>query len=401
MKKLLTVLLTLALLFTMLPISVLALEESDPNFNKFLRDIGWEKKDYLHYLESKGYSLEDFDSVKWLGTPLSEEAVQSIQEKYELTREELNELLVEFGDIEEGEDVLDGEYLIFVEELDEWVDYYISGGWEGTIINDINLQELLDEYGFESLEEFEAFLYENGDAISNYDYIEDLDWAVYMYMYGDDLWNEEDLIEELNSVFAEIGLTKDEINRLLEHLETLDMEEDVFIDRLLQLSDRLIAIEEFDSLDNLTAEQIAELLSIFKEMLDLFELDVQFFLVKDDEKNSISMSTLMKMTTTNGFDLLIEIYNKQGSFLADILLTADMFGSEIINEAGSDLKKVTETATKSDLKAKEKPKTQVGQTQKGARLPDTATNYGNYTLLGVTMLVAGAFLFRRRKAVRS
>jgi processed acidic surface protein len=398
MKRLLSMLVAVALLLTVLPVSTFALDANDASFNKFLKGIGWDKQDYLDYLESKDWSLDYFDYIEDLGTPLSEDSVTKVLQQYDLTRNELNQLLIDFGDIEDGQDVLDSEWIIFEEQLMEDVGFYLSDDWDwGTPITEENLQELLNEYGFANKEELESFLNKFGDSIEDYEYIEDLDWIIYWYMYGD-----EEFSLDFEGLFSEIGLTSDELERLINHFMSLDLEDPAFLDRLVALNDRLMAIPDFESASELSAQEIAELLSIFNEMLDLFQLDVKYYLVKGDEKKSISIGTLMTMDTTNGYDLLIELYNKQGEFLADILLTADMFGSDLIKNTGGDLKEVEKAIAKPQAQPKkemEKVVTAPVKTVKGGRLPDTATDYANNMLFGLGALLAGVILFRRRKAV--
>ena len=208
MKKLLSLVICFSLCFTLLPSTSFAIETNDKELEKFLQDIGWEKEAYISYLTSKGWTLEDFYSIDELGTPLSEESIQPVLIDFELTREELNELLIENGDIDKGQDVLDGEYLIFAEELYDFVDFYINGEF-GTPIDEQNLQELLTKYGFASKEELEAFLINNNDSLDDYEYIEDLDYMVDLYKNG--LFTDE----EIFGLFDEIGLTEAEIENLL------------------------------------------------------------------------------------------------------------------------------------------------------------------------------------------
>ncbi|RLL43902.1 processed acidic surface protein [Oceanobacillus piezotolerans] len=397
MKHLFSVLLTIVIGIGVLPVMTYAIELNEPEFEKFLKDIGWDKQDYVDYLESKEWDLEYFESVDELGTPLSEESVQLVLEEFGLSREELNELLVEYGDLEEGQDVLEGTWIIFSEELHEYVDFYLNG-WEGTPIDEDNLQQLLDDYGFESKEALEQFLNENDDSIENYEYIEDLYLAVDFHL--DDL----DL-DEIYGLFTEIGLTNEELEKLFAHLETLDYEDPAFLDKLIELSERMMAFEDFETAGELSAEQIAELFDIFYDMLNLFEVETKYYLVKDGEKQTVSFETLMTMDTTKGYDLLIEIYNKQGEFLADILLTADMFGSDLIQETGKDIKQAEEILTENQkaspaLKAAEGAKEAKTakppvKTVKGGELPATASDYAGNALVGLAFVLAGVFLFRR------
>ncbi|MFD1851532.1 processed acidic surface protein [Oceanobacillus bengalensis] len=195
MKRIVSLLLALIISIGVLPTIVLAIEENDPAFESYIEEIGWEKQDYIDYLESKEWSLEDhFISVDELGIPLTEESIKPVLEDFDLTREELNALLVEFGDIAEGQDVLDGEYLVFEEDLSYTVDYYVNGL---TPVDDNSLQELLDYYEFDSKEALESFLNEYDESIEYYDYIEDLEMTVDMYLYPAGTVIDDDNLQEL------------------------------------------------------------------------------------------------------------------------------------------------------------------------------------------------------------
>ncbi|MGI8385674.1 processed acidic surface protein [Robertmurraya sp. P23] len=388
MRHFLAVLSILVIGFSFIPSKAFALEPDDPELDVFLEEIGWEKQDYIDYLESKEWGLEYFDSVDELGTPLSEEGIQQVLVDFDLTREELNELLVEYGDIEEGQDVLDGTYLIFNEELSEYVDYYLNE-WVGTPIDENNLHDLLEAYGFGSKEELEAYLNTFDDSIENYEYIEDLEIALDIYQTDDEA------LEEIQELFDSIGLTEEEIEKLFLHIEAIDFDEAA----LLELSERMIGLEEFENVEELTAEQIAELLDIFNDLQNIFQIQTKYYLVKDGVKTDISMESLMKMTSSEGYDLLIEIYSTNGDFLLDVLFTADMLGSEVIAETGKDIQKAEEIITNNKTVA---AKT-VAKTVKGGKLPNTDSNYVDNTLIGFGFVLVGAFLFlrhRKREMVR-
>ncbi|RDW19672.1 processed acidic surface protein [Oceanobacillus chungangensis] len=386
MKHLVSLLLVVVISFGVSPVLTFAIESKEPEFEVFLQEIGWNKQDYIDYLESKDWYLEYFDSVDELGTPLTEKSIQPVLDEFNLSREELNVLLIENGDIEEGQDVLDGTFIIFEEELPEFIDFYLNG-WEGTPIDNENLQQLLEDYGFDSNKALEQFLNQNGDSIENYEFIEDLELAIDYYMYGDEN------LDGIFDLFTAIGLTDAELEKLFAHLETLDFENPAFEEKLFELSDRMIALEYFETAEELSAEQIAELLDIFSDMLNLFQVETKYYLVKDGDKQTISLETLMTIETTNGYNLLIEIYNKQGEFLADILLTADMFGSELIQETGKDLKKAEKIVTENQNAIAPPAKT-----VKGGKLPKTGSDYVPNTLAGLALTLAGVVLFRRIRA---
>jgi processed acidic surface protein len=384
MKNIVTLLLALSLSLGILPVSAFAIEQNDQEFEAYLEEIGWEKQDFIDFIESKDWSLEEFDSVEELGMPLSEQGVQSVLQEFDLKREELNELLVEYGDIEEGQDVLDSPYFLFNEDLHASVDFYING-WEGTTIDDENLQQLLDEYNLESVKALEELLKENDDSLENYEYIEDLQWAVDFYINGD-----EYIDEEFANLFTEIDLTDEEMEKLFAHFETLNWEDEAFLDSLMLLGERMMAFEEFETADELSAEQIAEMLSIFTEMKHLLQIETKYYLIVDGEKQPVSLDTLMTMDSTNGNDLVMEIYNTDGELLADLLLTAEMFGSELIQETGKDIQEAEKIVTEAPITAKRPVKT-----IKGGELPKTATNHVANTAAGIAIAAAGILLFRR------
>lgn len=400
MKRILAMALAVVLLVGVLPVSTFAIEKDDPKFERFLKGIGWEKEAYLDYLESKDVDLKYFEYMDELGTPITEESVQAILTEFDYTRENLNKQLVEYGVIEQGQDVLDGEYLLFSEELYDFVEYYASMN----LITPENLQEIVDKYKFSSLEEMEKFLKEFGDSYKDYEYIEELEEAIIFYKEVKEGVYDEDTEFVLDGLFTAFGLTDKELDKLGAHLGSLNYDDPAFEAKLTELAERMMATGEFDTADDLTAEQTAEILSIFSELQNLFQVSTQYYLVTDGKKEAISIETLLTLDTTNGFDLLIEVYNLQGAFLADILLTAEMFGSEIIVETGEDVKEVEEIISEAPAKKPTKPGIHDGSespvtssTVKGGKLPKTAGDYALNTLIGLGIALIGFVLYRRFK----
>lgn len=386
MKQLFVVLLTV-ILTIFIPVSTSATEANDPQFESFLKKIGWDKQDYLDYLKSKHWDLDYFDSKDELGTPLTEKAIQSALKEFDLTREELNTLLVEFGDLEKGQDVLQGEWIIFTEELHDYVKHYLDDytlineknlqdlltsyeiaskqelenilvqfddslenykyleNLESIVdlylyelsltpINDTNFQELLKRYGFNSKEELETFLNDHGDSMEYYKYMEELEDAISFYQ-------DEVEFDEIYPDLPDIGLSDEEIGKLLEHFFSLDIEDSTFLNKLLELQDKLAPFENLENVDELSENQIIEFKQIYQQLLELFQIDINYYLVKDNEKNPVSFDALMTMYSTDGYDLLLEIYNKNGELLADLLLPSDLFDfQKIIEEAKDEIEHV-------------------------------------------------------------
>lgn len=387
-RKLAVVLLTSSILFP----SVSYAAPSETDLQPYLNEIGWSKTELEAYLDFYDSTLDDYrdfeELQEFLGTVLSEETLTELLTTYELTLEEATDLLYSNGEIEKGQTIL--EAYTFLDDLDNDLYYYTL-----TPLTEENLNQLLLDYEL-SLEELKALFEENDDSLDNYFNIEDLDWAVYTYLYEG---TDEDLAE-IENLFSQIGFTDDELDRLFEHFMTLDIENPVFIEKLEELADRMAVFENFDSATELTAGQIAELVDIYSQALTLLELDVSYSLVKNGEKKDISLETLFTMTTTNGYSLLVELYDRDAQFLADFLLTADMLGSELITETGKDLKKAEEiiqTKIKESVVAPvEKVETEiVTKTVKGGKLPDTAAGYAMNIAAGLGMILSGLFIYRR------
>lgn len=392
MKRLVGFLVVLGFVLGTLPLSAFAIKSDEAEFNAFLVEINWDKQDYLDYLESKDWSLDEFETIDELGTPLTEKGIQLLTEKLEMTRTELNELLYEYGDLEYGEDVLDGVYLIFIEDVEYFSEFYLDD-YTGTPIDDENLKELMDNFGFTSEQELEEFLQGYSDSLENYDFIEDLEESLLFYTEMDDY----EL--DFNGLFTELGLTEEEVERLIAHLETLNYEDPAFEEQLAQLSDRMMAMGDFETADELTAEQIAEMMDVYSDMINLFELKTTYFFVKDGVKKPVSLATLMTLQSTEGADLLIEIYNLKDVFLADVLLTADMFGSDLIVDTGKDLGAVeTIISTPPVIQKPTASAPSTTQTVKGGKLPVTASNFVPTLLFGLALLLSGVILFRRLRA---
>lgn len=391
MKGALTLITSLLLALAIGTIPAFAISEDDRGFNRLLTEIGWEKADYIDYLDSKGWTLDDFDSAATLGTPLTETGIAQVMDTYELTRVELNTLLEEFGDLDAGVDVLDGDFIIFMEELEDSLDFYLDFEEQLTPITEANLALLLEDFGFTSKDELEEFLNLFDDSLADYEFIEDLESSIMFYQ-------EEWLFDlDMEGVFAEFGVTEQELERLAHHFETLDYTNPEFEERLMELSERMMAIEEFSTVTELSAEQIAELLSIYDEFMELFEMEAKYYFVKGDEKKEMSVQSLISLESTDGYDLLIELYNLQGDFLADILLTADMFGSDLIVDTGKELENSTPTV----IPPPKKPADNTNQTVKGGKLPKTASDFAQNAAVGLGFIAFGALLFRRARVKRA
>ncbi|BDG37547.1 processed acidic surface protein [Saccharococcus caldoxylosilyticus] len=436
MKKLIIFTIAASLAIATLPASAFAISPNDPELQTYLNEIGMTQEELEEYLSYDGYTLEDFKDVNdlrnELGDVLTEENLEQLLEDYGLTKEELKQLLIDNGELEPNEEITEAfkfyndleEFLLFeqsystpiteetladflqqrnmtkeqllallsshheslkdyssIGELADAIDYYQSL----TPLTEETLNELLDTLGL-TRQQLEELLAANHDSLHNYTTVEELSEAIIDYMLPD---------------LEELGLTNAELEKLYHHFQSLNMEDPQFASQMEELGRRLEAISsyDFEGVTELSPAQIAEIADVIHDMLDIFQLDVKFYLTKNGEKKPLSLATLLTMESTNGYDLLIEIYNKQGELLADFILTADMFNSDLFENVGKDLEKAGKVAKiekKIEKKVKLKP---VKRTVKGAKLPKTASPYVSNVLMGVVFIALGAFLFRVRKGL--
>ncbi|MEH7521323.1 processed acidic surface protein [Priestia megaterium] len=373
MKKLGAILLSFLLFVGVFPTSSFAAASTfDADFNKYLKSVsqtrGFEvtKDDVEYSLSLYDESLENFDTIAdledFLGEPIAADLhnVQDVYTDFDLDKTSLNALLKENG-----------------QSLDDYV----------------YLDDLYEDVGF----------YLEGDDWYEDDESYDEEDASY-----DDELSEEDLSGLLSFMQSELGLTSEELNRIEAHFTSLEDElsNEATLNRLDQLGERLAAFEDFDTATELSADQIAELMSIYKEMLSIFHLDAKFALVQGGNERPLSLTDLINLEELKNASLKISLYTTDGKFLADMVITGDMFNSDIITDTGKEVEKSAEAvakpaqAQKPAVEKKQEPvKKQtngaVQKTVKGGKLPETASNYVTNTLIGLVLVAAGFVLFRK------
>lgn len=373
---------------------------SSSELEHYLKGLDWTQEDLVEYLDFYEVRIGDFEDMEdlkeFLGEPLTEDNLQELLEEYGWTLEETVEVLKENGELEERESI-PGVYT-FYDDLAADLYFYSM-----TPLTDETMNQLAESYEM-TYEELIELLEQNDDSIDNYEYIEDLDSAVWYYLYGEDV--DDSYMDEL---FNDIGLTDEEMERLAEHFMEIDLEDPSVLEKLENLSERMMAFENFEVATELSAEQVAELLDIFTQITKIFQLDVSFYLADGEEKETVSISSLMAMKTSEGYDLLIELRNNEGDFLADLLFTGDMFGADLIKDTGEDLQKVEQVIQGgggTNLKEPVKPEPvqpdlieerPVQQTEHGVKLPKTASFSFEKIGSGLLMLFIGFFLYRRLK----
>ncbi|KZZ83269.1 processed acidic surface protein [Bacillus sp. SJS] len=360
------------------------IDVNSSSYKAYLKEINLTHGQLETYLENFDYRMfDEFEDVEdlrsHLGRRVTDDVLKEILAKYELTEDQLTDLLVENGDLFDGEKVQDVFY--FENYLLETIQ--IAGDYP-TEINDATLQELWESYDFTSREEFDQFMKDHGLVLEDYDSIEELDEEIYNFM------ELPDMESEFEEIFDQLGLTEEEFERLAAHFEKVYQNNPYIDAQLMQLGDRMMAIGDFESVDELSEKDIQEMISIYGEMMDLLNLQAKYYLVKDGIKKELSLQTMMSLNDVDGADLFVELYDLDNKLILDMTLTSEMIGSELIKETGKDLVKTSE-AVSSIKKQTEKP----GATVKGAKMPKTAGFHANWMIAGAS-LIAVSVLIRRK-----
>ncbi|GAQ16768.1 peptidase [Oceanobacillus picturae] len=452
-KRAIALLAFVLLVFTVMPGFASAAQSTgfEKDFAKYLERVSKERgftvteADIEYSLSLYEDTLDNFETVEdleaFLGEVIQKDGrnLRYLYEDYEISKEELGELLAENGETSDD--------YVFVDDLYQAVDFYL----EARIVRDpdfdknleIRLKEVSKVRGFtvtredvvaslaryeESLDNFKtidrlfdflgeiikkdlsnldyftdlydvnkdellALMKENGLDINDYIFIDDLDQDINGFF--EDMY----LIDELSVLMEEYGLTMEEMDRLEAHfLSIFETMDDETLEQIFNLADRMMAFEDFDTATELTPKEAAELLSIYKEFISIFQLKVDFSLIQDGTEKPLSLTALFNLTELVNADLKISLYNVQGEFLADLIITGEMVDSESLHDTGQALSNGTDKPTPAPVKKTVSSDTTAPATVKGGELPKTASNYGMGALAGLFIISGGIFLFRKTRA---
>ncbi|MFJ7929846.1 processed acidic surface protein [Peribacillus sp. NPDC096448] len=322
-----------------------ATKVNQDELNAYLSEVRMTQEELEEYLSYYDLTLNELKSVEelrdTLGPAVTPETLQNLLEQYEMTEAELTELLIEYGELEEGDSIIDTFHFIYdIEDI-------------------IDLEMDYDE------EEME---------------------------YDKEI---SDLVEGL---FTEIGLTDEELDRFMNHLLPI-VEDPSYESRLMAISDRMNQLEYFETIDELSAEQVAELLSIYNDLQSLLQIQFKFALIQDGTTTNLSLEALFQLKELTNASLLVSIYDLNGNFLLDFTLTGEMIGSDLVKETGNDIKQSTKVISKvvEVKKEKKKPVKPEHKTEKGGLLPKTAGNYLFGALIGLVLMGIAFGLIRKAR----
>ncbi|MGJ9383112.1 processed acidic surface protein [Salipaludibacillus sp. CF4.18] len=307
-------------------------------------------------------------------------------------------------------------YLTEIEWTKEELESYLSEEWDTSIndfetmkelkdfIGDLVNEDSLDYIYYEfdlTPETLETLLQENGKTLADFKFYDDLSIYLYDLTYEEEGWMEEDWEDDFDPTefFEEFGLSESELWALSDHLDYVFEKNPNVINQLEKIYERLLAFEDFETATELTAEQIAEMFSIGQDMLSALEIKAEYFLTKAGEQKPITYSDLFTLTSLDGYDLLIVLYDFDGNKLADFIITGEMVNSQLVDEVSVDLEGISkEVVDKKESEEASKEKSETLRTVNGGKLPNTATPYPSYMLFGILVALGGTLMLRKVRA---
>lgn len=144
------------------------------------------------------------------------------------------------------------------------------------------LASYLKEYGLSEKEAADLFV-ENGYMESGQNILDvfmfeyELDDALYTVTYEEDDF-------QIGNMFQELGVDDQEWERLVNHLRKVRDNNPNLENDLMALGERLEAVAVFESVSELSAQDIAEMLSILNDLQKTLEVKTKYYLVKDGKK---------------------------------------------------------------------------------------------------------------------
>lgn len=230
--KILSACFALILIIGLLPSQAFAIEADDPELEEFLESIDWELKDYEDYLADFDFTLADFEDAYYLGTPVTEEALKDIYDEYDLTYDELNDLLhEEEGLLEEDEEFTDSFWYMFIEDIELSLELISNDSFSiDDELSEENLEAVAADYDFGSVEELEEMFNVFGDSINNYTTLFEIESATEAYIsLEDDSDFDTELLEDDESSDEE-ELWEDDYNLALDTLDTSFLSDEPVLD---------------------------------------------------------------------------------------------------------------------------------------------------------------------------
>lgn len=363
-------------------------ELDQDSLNLLLQDNGEELTDYIYlndliftvyfYQDSKPVVQDpDFDQKldEYLTQVSQERGFEVTKDRLEATLMNYDSTLEDFGSVDEISEYLGEVIKADLSSLDYFKKTY-----------NLDLDALFQILG------------ENGKSIDDYVYIDDLEQFIWAN-YDGELPDFKDILDDLEEIFNQIGLTDKEIQNLINYFSSMEeyYSDPALENQILAISNRFMAL--FETItpgeDLLTNKQIKDLTSIYKDILTLLKLDAVLKVDTNGSKTQVSMEELLMALNKQELkgSLIIELYG-DGKLLADMVIDSDMFGpvGEVIEDTAGEVTGKTPDTPKSTGKEI--------KTVKGGKLPKTASSNLPKAILGLIITGAGFALYRKGRISR-
>ncbi len=459
MKKVGAIILSLALLFSMVPQTVSAAygEAFEVDLNAYLGEVSTErgfdvtKADLEAYLSAYETKLTDFTSVDELRSALGKvikadlSNLNSLYESYKLDETALIEILAANG--EELKDYIyisELAYALFFYTYDntferepdfdaKLVDYLATISMErGFEVTKERLEEALAVYdskldSFETIEDVKDYMGEvikadlsnlspiyntyhidqktlltllkkNGKSIDDYIYVYDL--AEVASSTNTDI----PIIDEamLTELLTMVDITDTELNKIEAYIASLESyySDPAFIEAFSSWTERITVLEELDGAEELSQGQVDHVVGYFNEFFSLMKLKPVISFIHDGKETVMSLDKLVQL---KDFDyttpeIKVTIYDTDGTLLADFFATSELI--DYLSGIYDEIPGITKDAKSGDDTSQ--PATQINnqkpsapRTVSGGKLPKTSTNHIPGAILGGLLATAGILMYKK------
>lgn len=264
-----------------------------------------------------------------------------------------------------------------------------------------NINHILEAYQL-TMPGLEQLLADYGEALTDYIFIDDLEFAVYFYSNDSappttEISGEAPVFDEAvyAKLLASIDLTNQEIQNLTDYLGSMEeyFSDPIFLTNMNSMQKRLEALSEI-KVETMTAEQAAQFASWFQDFFNLLRLHPTLAMIKDGKEIPLTISEAIQRTDFLSNNYKIALYSTDSKFLADFIIDQEklgiLFGN--LDKAVDELGNVIGNAEQTDNSGKT---ISVPKTEKGGKLPKTAANDIPGALLGILLLLSGLFLYKK------
>lgn len=249
-----------------------------------------------------------------------------------------------------------------------------------------NLDSIYESYGLDQTSLIQR-LGEYGEELKDYIYLNDLDTAlsVYTSTSGSASGIDKAMILEILKQFdlsdSEVQKLKDYLVSNQEYLNSESVEKQLkeLETRMTAFGEALLEKENVDASYKPSDKEISEITSMYDELFSILKMKAEFYLTGDGSDTPITMAELLKLDGIDTEDVKIMLYGPDSQLLADIIVPNEMLSSKLEEV-------IKEVADSSDRTV---------HTEKGGKLPKTASDYLENTLLGLMLAAAGMLTWRK------